>query len=160
MDGIWLVIGLIWVVLAAVEVRQRHRAGAVLLDIGYNPQRETQLGFGVLLVAFGFFMAVTSSRYRIQGLAYAAWGMSQFALATHRLQLRQAGIFGLRKLIRWQDILEYSLDPRGQLVLQLRPNKGQSRNVGIGRVDFVQRQEVSDLLACKVACGAGERNPE
>jgi len=160
MDWIWLVIGLFWAVGVAVEIRGRQRAGAVLLDIGYNQQRDMQLGIGVLLVAVGFFMAVTSSRYRIQGLAYVAWGMAQFAIATHRLQLRQAGIFGLRKLIRWQDILEYSLDPRGQLVLKLRRNKGQSRSVGLGRVDFVQRQEVSELIASKVPGAAGARNPE
>ena len=160
MDWIWLVIGLFWAVGVAVEIRGRQRAGAVLLDIGYNQQREMQLGIGVVLMAFGFFMAVTSSRYRIQGLAYVAWGMAQFAIATHRLQLRQAGIFGLRKLIRWQDILEYSLDPRGQLVLKLRRNKGQSRSVGLGRVDFVQRQEVSELIASKVPGAAGARNPE
>lgn len=157
MDWIWLVIGLIWVALAAVEVRKRHRAGAVLLDIGYNPQREMQLGFGVLLVAFGFCAAVTSSRYRIQGLAYVAWGMSQFALATHRLQLRQAGIFGRRKLIRWEEILEYSLDIKGQLALKLRQSQ---KWTSLGRVDFVQRQEVCDLLASRVPAAAGARNPE
>src|ERR1039458_4924530 len=107
MDWFWLVIGLTWVVLAAVEVRQRHRAGAVLLDIGYNPRREMQLGSGVLLLLAGSYMALTSSRYLFQGLAFVAWGLGQFALATRRLQLRQAGIFGPRKLYQWQDILEY-----------------------------------------------------
>jgi hypothetical protein len=83
--------------------------------------------------------------------------MSQFALATHRLQLRQAGIFGRRKLIRWEEILEYSLDIKGQLALKLRQSQ---KWTSLGRVDFVQRQEVCDLLASRVPAAAGARNPE
>ena len=153
LDWAWLASGLAWAAMVAVEMLRRQRAGAVLLDIGYNQQRDMQLGIGVLLVAVGFFMAVTSSRYRIQGLAYVAWGMAQFAIATPRLQLRQAGIFGRRKLIRWEYIAGYYIDPTGGLVLKLRPNKGWGGS--IGRVDFVQRQEVCDLLASKVQAGEG-----
>jgi len=157
MDWIWLVIGLFWVAGFAVEIRGRQRAGAVLLDIGYNPQREMQLGMGGMLLLMGSYMALTSSRYLFQGLAFVAWGMTQFALATHRVQLRQAGIFGRRKLIRWEEILEYSLDIKGQLALKLRQSQ---KWTSLGRVDFVQRQEVCDLLASRVPAAAGARNPE
>ena len=158
MDWIWLAIGLCWAVAVALEARGRIRAGAVLLDIGYNPQREMQLGLGVLMLLGGCYMAITSSKFRIQGMAFMAWGMAQFAMATHRLQLRQAGIFGRRKLIRWEDIVEYHFDPKGDLVLKLRPAKEWSGSVG--RVDYVQRPEVSDLLASRVQGGAVPRNPE
>ena len=144
--------------MVAVEMLRRQRAGAVLLDIGYNPLREMQLGAGVLMLLGGCYMALSSSRFRIQGLAFVAWGMGQLVTATHRLQLRQAGIFGRRKLIRWEDIAGYDIDPKGGLILKLRPGKGWSG--GVGRVDFVQRQEVRELLASKVQGGDGPRIPE
>src|ERR1035438_8015855 len=90
LDWVWLAIGLTWAALVAVEMLRRQRAGAVLLDIGYNPRREMQLGAGVLMLLGGCYMALSSSRYRIQGLAWVAWGMAQLVTATHRLQLRQA----------------------------------------------------------------------
>src|ERR1035438_2402286 len=80
MDWIWLAIGLCWAVAVALEARGRIRAGAVLLDIGYNPQREMQLGLGVLMLLGGCYMAITSSKFRIQGMAFMAWGMAQFAM--------------------------------------------------------------------------------
>jgi hypothetical protein len=158
LDWVWLAIGLTWAALVAVEMLRRQRAGAVLLDIGYNPRREMQLGAGVLMLLGGCYMALSSSRYRIQGLAWVAWGMAQLVTATHRLQLRQAGIFGRPKLIRWEDLAGYYIDSKGGLILKLRPNKGWSGSVG--RVDYVQRQEVSDLLASKVQAGEGPKNPE
>jgi hypothetical protein len=159
LDWGWIAIGLTWAAMVAVEMLGRQRAGAVLLDIGYNPRREMQLGAGVLMLLGGCYMALSSSRFRIQGLAWVAWGMAQLVTATHRLQLRQAGIFGRRKLIRWEDIAGYYIDPKGGLVLKLRP-PNQERSGRIGRVDYVQRQEVSDLLASKVPAGAGPKNPE
>jgi|ERR1022692_14357 hypothetical protein len=158
LDWLWLAMGLVCAAGVAAEIRGRQRAGAVLLDIGFNPRREMQLGLGVLMALGGCYMALTSSKFRIQGLCYVAWGMVQFASATHRLQLRQAGIFGRRKLIRWEDIVEYHFDPKGGLVLKLRPAKEWIGSVG--RVDYVQRQEVSDLLASKVQGGEGPKNPE
>ena len=158
LDWVWLAIGLAQAAMVAVEMLRRQRAGAVLLDIGYNPLREMQLGAGVLMLLGGCYMALSSSRFRIQGLAFVAWGMGQLVTATHRLQLRQAGIFGRRKLIRWEDIAGYDIDPKGGLILKLRPGKGWSG--GVGRVDFVQRQEVRELLASKVQGGDGPRIPE
>ena len=140
----WLAFGAGWLMLIAREFLRRRSAGDILLDLGGSGRSDTQALLGIAFIVWGAFMEARGHRPRgLQNLACGTF----FLLAPRRhYQICESDILGQR-LILWDEIVTYFLEPTGVLRLKLRDHVW---TIGGSTVPPELRQEVSQLLATRL----------
>jgi hypothetical protein len=112
-------------VLCTAVIVRRRIAGPMLLDLGSiqpwgigsmtSPRARLALGIAMLVLGvFDTFVIPT----KFTGLAFVFCGEFTILIASRKVQIRQNGIL-LGKLMRWDEIREYEVSPRGFLRLRL-----------------------------------------
>jgi hypothetical protein len=112
-------------VLCTAEIYRRRVAGPMLFDLGFiRPwsissltSPKARLAFGTALLVLGGFDTVLPGRW-FTGLALVYGGELNILASRRKVQIRQAGILGA-KLLRWDEVQEYEVSPRGFLRLRL-----------------------------------------
>ncbi len=103
-----------WVAALAVEVVRRYRAGKVLVDLGGNSRAGLYIGMGAMMVVVGAVLVLADVRGNLfRGLAHMLWGAWFVLMGTRHVQIREGGIFGRRKLIKWAELVGFSLQADG-----------------------------------------------
>jgi hypothetical protein len=99
-----------------------RRAGDLLLDLGPLRRDRRVIAVAGLWLLNGTNQAWAGHRYL--GLGFVLLGASQLILATQHLQICEKGILTIgffgRRLLRWEDILSCTMQPRGTLLVELR----------------------------------------
>jgi hypothetical protein len=75
------------------------------------------------------------------------WGLYDIIKYHSHLQLREAGIFGRRKLIHWQDIASFSLTPDATLRFFMKTPPGKVYGCA---VPPAESERIAPLLASKL----------
>jgi hypothetical protein len=119
----------------AAEIVRRRRAGAVLFNLG--------------LVRPWGISSQPSPKARLSGLGFILSAEAFIAAAGRPVEIRQAGILAAR-LIRWNEIREYEVSPRGFLRLRLRDGAWRRFDVEIPEAD---QPGAASLLQSRVPAG-------
>lgn len=128
----------------------RQQAGSVLLDLGrINSDRS------FLVFLFGGFWLVNGvfqefNRHSLYGIACLLLGAALFLTGAQHLLVCEKGIlatgfWGLR-LLRWDNIVAYSIQPRGTLTVELRGKGWISRGL---RIPLDRCEQLDAFLAAR-----------
>lgn len=148
----FVLLGLIFLGVLVFILNLRRRAGAAILDLGYINRDRWKSSFvvGLLWAVCGVLWFF--DHRPLTGMGFLLLGASQIMLASQHFQITQNGIvckggkMGVR-LIRWEEILSYSLAEQGTLSLNLR-TKGWT-TCG-NPVPFDDRPRVDALMASRL----------
>jgi hypothetical protein len=144
-DVFWLILGLLWLVLAGRMLHQRLSSGVVLMDLGPAPMFKLQIASAVLLLVVAISLVIDSESY-VQAFAYSTWAAWFLVMARGRFAVRDRGIVA-GEFLPWSRITGCVVT--GDDAVRMQLSRGPRRTVTIrippGRrdafIDLVNRQK-------------------
>lgn len=127
-DIFWLVLGIIWLVLAAWTVYQRQMSGPVLMDLGAASKFKLWIGLAALGGIPAIGLAITGPR--AQAFAFGAQSVWFFVVARGRFEVRDRGVISPPNgLLPWNRIV--GCVATADNIVRLNLNKGLQRTLDI-----------------------------